>query len=53
MYVIEYIIMHELTHLLETNHTPVFWNQMAAQQPGYEKAREWLKVNGGELERDF
>jgi predicted metal-dependent hydrolase len=53
MYVIEYIIIHELTHLLETNHTPEFWNRIAAQQPGYEKARDWLKVNGGELEKDF
>jgi predicted metal-dependent hydrolase len=53
VYVIEYIIIHELTHLLETNHTPEFWNRVAAQQPGYENAREWLKVNGAELERDF
>lgn len=53
MTVIEYIIVHELTHLLETNHTPEFWNRVASQQPGYEKAKQWLKENGHELETDF
>lgn len=51
--VIEYIIVHELTHLLETNHTPEFWNRVATQLPNYEKAKVWLKENGHELEKDF
>ena len=51
--VIEYIIIHELTHLLEANHTPEFWNRVAAQLPNYEKAKLWLKENGHELEIDF
>jgi hypothetical protein len=53
MTVIEYIIVHELTHLLESNHTPEFWNRVAAQLPNYTKARNWLKEYGYELERDF
>ncbi len=51
--VIEYIIVHELTHLLEANHTPEFWNRVAAQLPSYDKAKSWLKENGHELETDF
>jgi predicted metal-dependent hydrolase len=51
--VIEYIIVHELTHLLEANHTTEFWNRVAAQLPNYEKAKLWLKENGHELEVDF
>lgn len=51
--VIEYIIVHELTHLLEANHTTEFWNRVAAQLPNYEKAKLWLKENGHELEIDF
>jgi len=51
--VIEYIIIHELTHLLESNHTQEFWNRVAAQLPNYEKAKQWLKLNGHELETDF
>lgn len=51
--VINYIIVHELTHLLEANHTPEFWNRVAAQLPNYDKAKKWLKENGHELETDF
>ena len=51
--VIEYIIVHELTHLLESNHTPEFWNRVSAQLPNYDKAKKWLKENGHELETDF
>jgi predicted metal-dependent hydrolase len=53
VYVIDYIIVHELTHLLETNHTPDFWNIVSVQLPNYEKAKEWLKEHGNELEVDF
>lgn len=53
MTVIEYIIVHELTHLLEANHTPEFWNRVAVMQPNYDKAKNWLKEFGGELETDF
>lgn len=53
MTVIEYIIVHELTHLLESNHTTEFWNRVAAQLPNYTKAKNWLKEFGFELERDF
>ena len=53
MTVIEYIIVHELTHLLESNHTQEFWNRVAAQLPNYDKAKNWLKEYGFELERDF
>ena len=51
--VLEYIIVHELTHLLESNHTPEFWNRVSTQLPNYEKAKLWLKENGHELETDF
>ena len=51
--VIEYIIVHELTHLLESNHTQEFWNRVSAQLPNYDKAKQWLKENGHELETDF
>jgi predicted metal-dependent hydrolase len=53
MNVIEYIIIHELTHIFEPNHTPEFWTRVGVQQPGFEKAKNWLKENGELLERDF
>ena len=52
-FVIDYIIVHELAHLLEPNHTPEFWNIVSVQLPHYSKAKEWLKENGKLLETDF
>jgi predicted metal-dependent hydrolase len=50
MSVINYVIIHELTHLLETNHTPRFWGVIKSQIPHMEKAKQWLKVNGSLLD---
>ncbi len=52
MSVIEYVIVHELAHLLEPNHTERFWNIIRTQLPHYQKAKEWLKVNGALLDTD-
>jgi predicted metal-dependent hydrolase len=51
MFVIDYIIVHELAHLLEANHTPRFWNIVKAQIPNVERAKQWLKDNGEMLEQ--
>jgi len=51
MFVIDYVIIHELAHLIEANHTPAFWNIVHAQAPTMDKAREWLKENGQLLEQ--
>ena len=53
MAVIEYIIIHELTHLLEANHTPEFWNRVRTAYPSFLSAKKWLKIFGYELEIDF
>ena len=53
IFVIDYLTVHELAHLLEPNHTPAFWNIVAVQVPRYEQAKEWLRENGGLLEEDF
>lgn len=48
--VIDYVIVHELAHLLEANHTKRFWTIISVQLPHYLKAKEWLKSNGSLLE---
>jgi predicted metal-dependent hydrolase len=53
MFVIDYVIVHELAHLIEANHTPRFWNIIRAQAPTMEKARAWLKENGQLLEQEI
>jgi predicted metal-dependent hydrolase len=46
------VIVHELAHLLEANHTPRFWNIVRAKAPSTEKAKGWLKEHGQMLEED-
>ncbi|TVQ96855.1 MAG: M48 family peptidase [Desulfovibrionales bacterium] len=53
MFVVDYVIVHELTHLLEPNHTPRFWNIVHTQSPRMDKARQWLLENGGILEEEI
>jgi len=53
MSIIDYVIIHELAHLLEANHTPRFWNIIQAQSPKMEKAKKWLLDNGQILEEDI
>jgi predicted metal-dependent hydrolase len=52
IFVIDYVIVHELAHLLEANHTPRFWNIIRAQVPTTDKAKIWLKTHGQWLEED-
>ena len=52
MFVIDYVIVHELAHLIESNHTPRFWNIVRTHAPTMEKARDWLRDHGQVLEQD-
>jgi predicted metal-dependent hydrolase len=47
---IDYVIVHELAHLLEPNHTSKFWGIIKSQLPDYLRAKEWLKNNGNLLD---
>ncbi|MGI9173771.1 MAG: M48 family metallopeptidase [Rhodothermales bacterium] len=53
MTVVQYVVAHELAHLMEPNHTERFWNLVRIQAPRYEKAKAWLRRNGHDLEVDF
>jgi len=50
-FVLDYIVVHELAHLLETNHSQRFWTIVAVQIP--EEAKAWLKRFGMLLETDI
>jgi predicted metal-dependent hydrolase len=52
MFVIDYVIVHELAHLIVSNHTAEFWTIVRAKSPTAEKARAWLKEHGQMLEKD-
>jgi predicted metal-dependent hydrolase len=52
MFVIDYVVVHELAHLIEANHTDRFWNIIRAQTPTMDKAKAWLKEHGQVLEEE-
>jgi predicted metal-dependent hydrolase len=45
----DYIIIHELMHLRELNHSPRFWQEVEKACPDYRAAEEWLKQNSGQV----
>lgn len=49
LWVLDYVIAHEVAHLKEMNHSPAFWQQVARIYPDYAKARAWLNTHGGKL----
>lgn len=48
--VIDYVIIHELAHRQQMNHSAAFWQLVAQFDPEYHKHRGWLKRNGYVLE---
>ncbi len=52
IFVVDYVIAHELAHLLEPNHTPRFWNIVKTQVPNMDGARDWLREHGQILEEE-
>lgn len=48
-FVCDYIILHELAHLKEMNHSRRFWREVARLCPGFADAERWLKKNSGLL----
>ena len=45
----DYVIIHELAHRKELNHSSKYWAIVAEYCPWYKKAKQWLKDNGQEL----
>ena len=45
----DYIIIHELMHLRELNHSPRFWREVGKACPDYRAAEDWLKRNSGQV----
>lgn len=47
--VIDYVVVHELCHVLHKNHAPRFWSQVAIVMPDYQRRQALLKTLGGSL----
>jgi predicted metal-dependent hydrolase len=50
--VIDYVIVHELCHLIHLNHSAHFWAEVNRYYPQHKAATQWLKVEGGSLRLD-
>lgn len=44
--IIDYVVAHELCHLIHHNHSKDYWKLFESVIPDYRESKEWLKVNG-------
>lgn len=44
--IVDYVVVHELCHLLELNHSPAYWDLVRRVMPDYRDAKKWLRENG-------
>ena len=50
-YVLDYLAAHEVSHLVEMNHSAKFWRVVARICPQTERAKKWLDTDGNDLHR--
>lgn len=47
--ILDYVVVHELCHRIEMNHSQAFWHVVETVLPDYRELRKWLKENGRTL----
>jgi predicted metal-dependent hydrolase len=47
--VLDYVVVHEVCHLVEHNHGPAFWRLVGRRRPDYRESKRWLDDHGWEL----
>lgn len=48
--IIDYIVVHELCHFHQRDHTEAFWNEVDKVLPFYQERKDWLKKNGAAMD---
>ena len=47
--VLDYVVVHEVCHLVELHHGPAFWRLVEKRRPRYAESRQWLDDHGWEI----
>jgi predicted metal-dependent hydrolase len=47
--VLDYVVVHEICHLVELNHGPSFWRLVERRRPNYRESKRWLDDHGWEI----
>lgn len=47
--IIDYIVVHELCHIREKDHSDAFWNEIDKVMPSFRERKEWLREKGAGL----
>jgi predicted metal-dependent hydrolase len=47
---LDYIVVHELTHLLVPDHSPAFWSELDKIMPDYRERQRWLRDHGAGMD---
>lgn len=49
--ILDYVVVHELCHRKEMNHSPKFWAEVAKVMPDYKERQKWLRTEGSSIMR--
>ena len=48
--IIDYIVVHELAHLIHANHSTAFWNEVDKVMPDFQDRKNWLRDHGAGMD---
>ena len=49
MRIVDYVVVHELGHMVHADHSSEFWTVVSSVMPDYDERKEWLRVHGPTL----